>query len=33
MSSRPPVVLRPVLRLFRLRYRWCRACLRQWIAR
>jgi formate dehydrogenase maturation protein FdhE len=33
MSSRAPALLRPVLRLFNLRYRWCRACLRQWIAR
>jgi hypothetical protein len=32
MGAPAPVLLRPLLGLFRLRYRWCRACLRQWIA-
>lgn len=33
MSSRAPALLRPLIHLFNLRYRWCRTCLRQWIAR
>jgi hypothetical protein len=33
MGSRAPAVLRPLLRVFGLRYRWCRACLREWIVR
>jgi formate dehydrogenase maturation protein FdhE len=33
MRASPPLFLRPVLPLLGLRYRWCRACLRQWIAR
>jgi len=33
MIARPPLLLRPLLTFFDLRYRWCRACLRQWIAR
>ncbi len=32
MRTREPAVLRPLLLLFNLRYRWCRACLREWIA-
>jgi hypothetical protein len=33
MTAHSPVLLRPVLSLLRLRIRWCRACLRQWITR
>jgi hypothetical protein len=33
MRAAPPLVLRPVLGLLHLRYRWCRTCLRQWITR
>jgi len=32
MSAPSPAVLRPVLSLLHLRFRWCRACLRQWLA-